>query len=297
MSHCLVIFNPTAGPRRRRRLRATLAALRAKGVSVTMCETCAPGDAERMVRAATGCSMIVAAGGDGTINEVLNGLRARGDDCTLAIIPLGTANVLARELGLAPDSPEAIAAAIAGEAPRPVSLGAANGRHFAMMAGVGFDAHVVANVDVRIKRRIGKFAYVAASLAELVHYRARTYRVEIDGRDEVASSVVIANGHFYGGPYVVAREAALDAPHLHVCLFRRTGRWNALRYMWGLLSGRLDRFPDFDVVPASRLSVRAGELCGDSEPVQGDGHILAHLPVDLSVLAGSLRIVRPAAAA
>ena len=297
MSHCLVIFNPTAGPRRRRRLRATLAALRAKGVSVNMCETCAPGDAERIVRAAMGCSMTVAAGGDGTINEVLNGLRARGDECALAIIPLGTANVLARELGLDPDSPEKIAAAIADTLPRPVALGAANGRHFAMMAGVGFDAHVVANVDVRIKRRIGKFAYVAASLMELIRYRPRTYRVEIDGRDEVASSLVIANGHFYGGPYVVARDAALDDPHLHVCLFRRTGRWNALRYMWGLLSGRLDRFPDFDVVPASRLSVRAGELCGEDEPVQGDGDILAHLPVELSVLAGGLRIARPAAAA
>jgi diacylglycerol kinase (ATP) len=229
MSHCLVIFNPTAGPRRRRRLRATLAALRAKGVSVTMCETCAPGDAARMVRAATGCSMIVAAGGDGTINEVLKGLRALGDECALTIIPLGSSNVLARELGLDPNSPEKIAAAI------------------------------------------------AASLEVLVRYRARTYRVEIDGRDEEASSVVIANGHFYGGPYVVARDAALDDPHLHVCLFRRTGRWNALRYLWGLLSGRLDRFPDFEVIPASRPS--------------------AHLPVELSALAGSLRIARPAAAA
>jgi len=67
--------------------------------------------------------------------------------------------------------------------------------------------------------------------------------------------------------------------------------------MWGLLSGRLDRFPDFEVIPASRLSVRAGELSGEDEPVQGDGDILAHLPLELSVLAGSLRIARPAAAA
>lgn len=294
MFHCLVIFNPTAGPRRRRRLRATLAALRARGVSVTVCETCAPGDAERIARDATGCSTVVAAGGDGTINEVLNGLRARDDDCALAIIPLGTANVLARELGIDPDSPEKIAASIAANMPRPAALGVANGRKFAMMAGVGFDAHVVANVDVRIKRVIGKFAYVAASLAELIRYRARTYSVDIDGRTESASSVVIANGHFYGGPYVVARAATLDDPHLQVCLFRRTGRWNALRYLWGLLSGRLDRFPDFTAVPASRLTVRAGNLCDADEPVQGDGDIVAHLPVEISVLAGGLRIARPA---
>ncbi|MBO6783185.1 MAG: diacylglycerol kinase family lipid kinase [Alphaproteobacteria bacterium] len=293
MSDCLIIFNPTAGPRRRRKLRAVLAALREAGVATVVCETVAPGDAERIAHQATGYRIVAAAGGDGTINEVLNGLRRRADPCVLAIIPLGTANVLARELGLDRSPPEDIAAAIAANTPRPVALGTANGRSFVMMAGVGFDAHVVANVDVRVKRRIGKFAYVAASLAELVRYRARTYEVNIDGRHETASSVVIANGHFYGGPYVVAPEASLDDPLLQVCLFRRTGRWNAIRYLWGLVSGRLGRFPDFDVFPATHLTVRAGAQCGADEPVQGDGDIVAALPVDLAVVEGGLPVARP----
>ncbi len=295
MSECLVIFNPTAGPRRRQRLRAVLKSLRAQDVSVTVCETAAAGDAERIARGATGYRTVVAAGGDGTINEVLNGLRARKDDCVLGIIPLGTANVLARELGIDARSAEKIAAPIVAEARRAITVGTANGRSFAMMAGVGFDAHVVSNVDLRVKRRVGKFAYVLASLLELVAYRPRTYEVEIDGHCDTASSVVIANGHFYGGPYVVSRDASLDDPQLHVCLFRGTGRWNAVRYLWGLVSGRLDRFPDFDVIPATRLKVRPGDRCDRVEPVQGDGDIVATLPVEVSIAGGGLEVVRPAA--
>jgi len=293
MKHCLVIFNPTAGPRRRRRLRAALDLLRARGVEVTMCETFAPRDGERIAREALGYQVIVAAGGDGTINEVVNGIHARGDGCALGIVPLGTANVLARELGIDARSTEAIVTAVMADAPRLVSLGQANGRGFSMMAGVGFDAHVVANVDSRVKRIIGKYAYVVGSLAELVRYRARTYLVEIDGRTETASSVVVANGHFYGGPYVIAPMASLEDHQFQVCLFRRTGRWNAVRYMWGLVSGRLTRFPDFDIIPARRLRVSAGEFCADLEPVQGDGDIMAALPVELAVSATGLPVMRP----
>ena len=294
MKNCLVIFNPTAGPRRLRRLRDVLGLLRARGVEVTVCETFAPRDGERIAREACGYHVIVAAGGDGTINEVVNGIHARGDGCNLGIVPLGTANVLARELGIDGRSTEAIVNAVMAQAPRMASLGLANGRGFSMMAGVGFDAHVVANVDTRVKRVIGKFAYVVESLTQLVRYRARTYLVEIDGQTETASSVVVANGHFYGGPYVIAPQASLDEDKFQVCLFRRTGRWNAVRYMWGLVSGRLARFPDFDIIPARQLRVRAGDLCMAAEPVQGDGDIMATLPVELEVSAVGLPVLRPA---
>ncbi len=293
MKKCLVIFNPTAGPRHRRRLRAVLEGLRACEVQVTVCETFAPRDAETIARSARGYQTIVAAGGDGTINEVLNGIHARGDDCALAILPLGTANVLARELAINPKSVEQIVSTIAHGPPRAISLGQANGRGFVMMAGVGFDAHVVANVDSRIKRLTGKFAYVVASLRELAMYRARTYDVEIAGRIETASSVVVANGHYYGGPYVLASEASLADHQLHVCLFRRTGRWNAMRYLWGMISGRLSRFPDFDVIPAAHLKITAGASCSEMEPVQGDGDVMAQLPVQMMVSPSGLPVVQP----
>lgn len=294
MKNCLIIFNPTAGPRRLRRLRDVLGLLRSRGLEVTVCETFAPGDGERIAREALGYHFVVAAGGDGTINEVLNGIHARSDGCVLGVVPLGTANVLARELGIDARSAESVVDALMAQAPRVVSLGMGNRCGFSMMAGVGFDAHVVAHVDTRVKRVIGKYAYVVGSLMQLVRYRARTYLVEIDGQTERASSVVVANGHFYGGPYVIAPQATLDDHFFQVCLFRRTGRWNAVRYMWGLVSGRLARFPDFDIIPARRLRVIAGELCAANEPVQGDGDIMTILPVELEVSAVGLPVMRPA---
>ena len=117
MKNCLVIFNPTAGPRRLRRLRDVLGLLRARGVEVTVCETFAPRDGERIAREARGYHVIVAAGGDGTINEVVNGIHARDDGCNLGVVPLGTANVLARELGIDSRSPEAIVNAIMAQTP------------------------------------------------------------------------------------------------------------------------------------------------------------------------------------
>ena len=294
MSDSLLIFNPTAGPRRRKRLRAVLARLRAEGMSVVVCETSGPRDADRLAQQSLGCDVVLAAGGVGTINEILNGLRARGDACALGIVPLGTANVLARELGIDPRVPEKVASAISSGETRHISLGHANGRYFAMMSGIGFDAHVVANVDLRIKRRFGKLAYVLRSLVELVRYRPRTYRVLIDGHLELASSVVIANGRFYGGPFVLAPDASLESDELQVCLFRKTGRWNALRYLWGMLSGRLGRFEDFDVVPAHKLTVERGPGCGADEPVQGDGDIVCQLPVRIGIANRVQPVLQPA---
>lgn len=289
----LLIFNPVAGPRRRKRLRTVLAQLRSAGLSIVVCETSGPRDAGRLARRSTGCDVVLAAGGDGTINEILNGLRARDDSCVLGIVPLGTANVLARELGIDPRAPGKVAAAISDGEVRRISLGLANDRYFAMMSGIGFDAHVVANVNPRIKRRFGKLAYVLRSLVELVWYRPRTYRVLIDDRLELASSVVVANGRFYGGPFVLAPDASLESADLQVCLFRKTGRWNALRYLWGMLSGRLSRFEDFDVIPARALTVERGFGCDASEPVQGDGDIVCELPVRIGIADGIQPVLRP----
>jgi diacylglycerol kinase (ATP) len=294
MENCLLIFNPTAGPGRHKRLLATLGAIRGSGTAVTVCETTAPRDADRLARTAVGCRTVIAAGGDGTINEIVNGLRAREDYCTLGLVPLGTANVLARELGIDPSSPATVAGIIGAGVARRIALGCAAGRYFTMMAGIGFDAHVVDKVDPRIKRRFGKLAYVVSSLAQLLTYRPRTYRVRLAGREEVVASVVVANGHFYGGPYVVAPDASLDVPDLQVCLFHRTGRWHALRYLWGMLSGRLARFKDFEIVSAEEVTVEAGPGCAEYEPVQGDGDIVGALPMRITVTPSALSVLVPA---
>jgi len=289
-----VVFNPTAGGGRRARLDETLKLLRASGCEIAIQATTGPGDAETIARAFGGPlraqDLLVIAGGDGTINEAVNGLLSRGGDgaSALALVPLGTANVLANEIGLAV-APAAVARTIARGAAVRAYVGVANGRCFTAMAGVGFDAHVVANVSLRLKRLLGKGAYVMESLRQLWRFPFPRYRVTVDGRSYDAASVIVAKGHFYGGRYVCAPDARLDQPEFHVCLFERGGRWNAIRYALALALGRLPRLADFRI-----LRGRAVTIDGPAgDPLQGDGDIIAHLPVRIEIAPQPLRLIVP----
>ncbi len=152
-----IIHNPTAGRRRTRFYDAVAAALEERGCRLTVRETSGPESATELARAAAAepFEAVVAAGGDGTINEVVNGLA--GAPMPLGLIPLGTANVLAAEIGL-PRRPESVAAALIEGALRSAYIGRANGRAFAMMAEVGFNAHVVHGIDLGLKRWVGRAA-------------------------------------------------------------------------------------------------------------------------------------------
>ncbi len=288
-----IIFNPAAGWRARRRLRAVLRRLAELGCDIALRDTRGPGDAERLAREAAadaggqgGIDVVVAAGGDGTVNEVVAGLA--GSDLPLGIIPLGTANVLAAEIGL-DAAPAATARVLAQGSARPIYLGVANDRRFTVMAGVGLDARVVRGVNLTLKRWAGKFAYVWCSLVELIRDRSAPYRVVIGGQTFEAAAVIVANGHFYGGRFVCAPDARIDEVDLHVVLFERPGRWNALRYIWGMVTGGLSRLADVRVVRTTKLSIDGPT----GEPVQGDGDIIATLPVEIAVAPERVRLVRP----
>lgn len=287
----VVIHNPAAGQRRRRRTEAVLTLLRDAGCAIDLRPTARTGDAEAIAAGitATEADLLVVAGGDGTVNEAVNGLaRAAGPVPPLAIIPLGTANVLGAEIGLA-GRPAAIARAITHGRPRPVHLGLANGRRFVLMAGVGLDAQVVAEVSLLLKRHAGKGAYVAGMLAQLLRYPFPLCRVIIDGACHEARSVVACNGRFYGGPFVAAPRACLDQPGFEVVLLERGGAWNALRYGAALVTGRLSRLADVTIISARSLRIE-GEA---GAPVQGDGDIIARLPVEIGVAPECLDLVYP----
>lgn len=283
----LVIHNPTAGGwLRRRRFARVIASLEDQGCHVIVRSTSARGDAERFAREARldGVDLVVAAGGDGTINEVVNGLI--GTALPLGVIPLGTANVFAAEIDL-PTAARAVAATIAHGTPTPVHIGRVNGRAFSLMTGAGFDALVVEGVDARLKRLCGKCAYVYESLARMVGWRTRRYVVTIDGKREDAASVVIANGRYYAGRYVLAPEARLSAPSFQVVLFRSGGRWAVLRYGLALLLGRIPRLSDIAI-----LEGRAIEIVGPAnEPAQGDGDVISRLPLRIVLAEEPLFVV------
>jgi YegS/Rv2252/BmrU family lipid kinase len=285
----VVVFNPTAGSARNRRFSKVLAELRRLGVTAEVTPTACRGDAERIVgrlRAADWDAVAVA-GGDGTIDESVNGLHA--DSPPLAIVPLGTANVAAWEIGLGL-RPDRVAAAIASGPARDVHVGRVNGRRFLLMAGIGFDAQVVRDLPPALKRALGKGAYGWQTLATLAAYRYPVFRVEVDGAPFDAVSAVIANGRFYAGRYSCAPAARLADPLLHVCLFERPGTLATLGYAARLLSGRLRPGPGYRVVTGRRISIAAPP----GAPVQADGDLAAILPVTVESTGETVRLIHPA---
>lgn len=291
----LVIYNPVAGSRRGRKQRyeAVLDRLRTAGCALTVRETTQRGDAESFAAGLTraDCDLLVVAGGDGTINEVVNGLggnRLGGAALPLGIVPLGTANVLAIEIGLGL-SPAAVAEALLEGVARPIGLGEANGRRFLLMAGAGFDAHVVAGVDGNLKRWLGKGAYVLETLRQFRRYPFPNFRLTIDGEETEACSVIAANARHYGGRFIIGRAARLEDPSLEVCLFTQGGRWYAMLYAAALIFDLLPRMKSVRHIRCKQLSID-GPL---EDPVQGDGDILASLPAKLRILPDALSLVFP----
>jgi diacylglycerol kinase (ATP) len=289
----LVIHNPTAGRRRSAYVAAVVEALRHEGTDVTVVETGARGDAERLARtAAPEVDAVVVAGGDGTVNEVINGLLARPPSdrsLELGLIPLGTVNLLARELAI-PREPAALARLLARGLAHPMHVATANGRTFALMVGAGFDARVVDRVDPRLKRRIGRWAYGWEILRQLIFHAPHRYQVRIGEAEPIdVASVVIAKGRFYGGPYELAPAASVRKGGLQVCLFERGGRLNALLYLVGLGTGRIARMPGYRVVGASAVAV-TGPV---DEPVQGDGDTLTRLPLSVRIGERAIAVIAP----
>ena len=297
----LVVRNPTAGRRHGRRFQATLRALVELGCVLEVRDTQAPGDADRIARSADGdqYDLVVAAGGDGTVAEIINGLAAPpaggggAGRPGLAILPMGTANVLAHEMGL-PLQPAAMAQVIAGGPLRTLSLGrffdalSSDGRFFGAMAGAGFDAQVVANVNLGLKRWLGKGAY-ALEGARRWFAPQDILSVTVDGQVHSAAAVVVSKGRYYAGRFVLAPDARLEDSLLHVCLFSSGSPRRRLTYSLGLLRGRLSDLPDFRIVTGCRVSIEG--MAG--APLQGDGDIVARLPVEIDLVEDVIRAVLP----
>ncbi|MDZ4734954.1 MAG: YegS/Rv2252/BmrU family lipid kinase [Rhodospirillaceae bacterium] len=293
-SRIAIIFNPIAGSRRRRRrLAAAIRVLRRLGCRIALHRTTAHGDAALLAAAIARdgrTDTLMIAGGDGTIADAAHGLATCAADKlpALAILPLGTANVLAREIGL-PRDPEAQAAIAAAGPMMTVALAQANGRHFLLMAGAGFDAHVVAGIDVAFKRRVGKIAYVFEMLRQLGRFPFGTYRVAIDGEPHFVASVVVTRGRLYGGSFVLAPDARLDEAALHVCCFEHGGRFWAVLYAMALGIGLLPRMPGFTIRRAQRVRIEGVP----GEPLQADGDTIGSLPVEIAMTDKSLGLVVP----
>jgi diacylglycerol kinase (ATP) len=290
--HILIIVNPAAGRLRsvERRLRRFVAALELQGCSVVL-RRAGPrlGDAERLAREAEAdFDAIIAAGGDGTIHAVVNGLAGR--PIPIGVLPFGTANVLAREIGL-PRRPEQIAALMAAAPARPIWPGRVDGRAFVMMASAGFDSEIVAGVHPGLKARAGRLGFAWAMLVGLWRYRTCALVVRADGIEHRAAGLIAAKGRFYAGPFVVATHAELAEPTLELVLLHRAGRLAILRYAMALFLHMLPRLNDITI-----LRIRAATVTGDRAlPVQADGEIVGRLPVTIEIADQPVLLIQPEA--
>jgi diacylglycerol kinase (ATP) len=286
----LIILNPAAGRSRSsgRRLGGVVRALERRGCAVVLRRAgTESGDVERLAREAEAeFDIFVAAGGDGTLNAVVNGMAAAPR--AVALLPFGTANLLAREIGL-PSDAERLAEIIASTPSRPIWPGRVGDRLFLTMASSGFDAAIVAAVNPRLKRHTGRLAFAWAILAGLWRYRACELCVRVDGIDHRAATMIAAKGRFYAGPYTIAPLADLAEPMLDLVLFQRSGRLAVLGYLAALLLGSLPRRRDITFLRSRAACVSAAEAV----PVQADGEIVAHLPVKIAIAEQPLQLVRP----
>jgi YegS/Rv2252/BmrU family lipid kinase len=288
----MIVFNPAAGARRRRRLLAALDLLRGLGMRPEVADTARRGHAAEIARGAAqeGVRTVVAAGGDGTIAEVAAGLS--GSETALGVLPLGTANVLALELGL-PRTPAGAAAVLAMGRTALLHPGLArygDGREllFVQMLGAGFDAAVVHNLPAGLKRGIGKGAYVLQTLREMPRYPFAPMRAVLDGREEAAASVIVTKGRLYAGRFLLAPGADPHDEGFHVALFRGSGVLAAMRYGAALPLGLLPRLPSVEIRRAAEVRIE-----GPGIPVQADGDPAAWLPVAIGPAPKPMRIVVP----
>lgn len=296
-----MIYNSYAGGLRlftARRLNRVLETLRAAGHRVTPLRTPAPGGATELARQslAAGADLILTLGGDGTLNEAANAMI--GTRTPLAVLPAGTANVLARELGI-PCRSVAAAAQLAELRPLRIAAGAlysagqSSPRYFLLMAGAGFDGHIVYHLNLDLKLKLGQLAYWVSAAKEIVR-RLDEFETQVAGRRFCCTFALASRVRNYAGWMKIASGASLLSQDFQVAIFegRSTLRYYTL-YLGAVLTGLTGRIPGLTFLRACSL-----ELTSDGRaPVylQVDGEYAGRLPARVEIVPDALTILAPPA--
>jgi YegS/Rv2252/BmrU family lipid kinase len=283
-----VIYNPVAGPRAVNRIDRVRSYLSARGLSYRVRETSAPGEAAVMAResALEGADAVVAVGGDGTMNEVADGVAE--SSTRLVLIPHGTGNVFAREFSL-PDSVEECLDLLSSGKTISIRMAMANERRFVLLASAGFDAEVVERMHHRQKNLLGIAAYFLAGARHLLRYQP-TLWIEFPGRERVeAQAVILARGKKYGGNVTIAPGGDISGGTFQVIALLRKGRWPIVKFALDALRGKHAASPHVLIRESPSLFVR----CAIPSACQVDGEYLGPLPARFTVTDALVRIVVP----
>jgi diacylglycerol kinase (ATP) len=319
----IIIGNPIAGGGAMEKIRRAEAVLQSKGFEVALKITARKGDAESFAREAASCpgTMIVAAGGDGTYNEVANGLVY--SDTPMAILPLGTTSVLARELGIPLRTEDALAIALNGRV-ETVNIGkvefcAAPGakagpamRYFLLMAGFGYDGDSVYGVNVKLKRISGRAAYIVSGFGVIAAYRPEMLSVSasINDRSDAKNGLfrihpdytalnngvleskayiaVISNVAAYGGNFSLTPDANLKSPYLYVFLHHKKRKTDLIKMLVAIVSGKSLSLRNISYFRTTGISVS-----GDSR-MQIDGDYIGRHSAKLEIVRDALKLIVPA---
>ena len=282
----LVILNPSARGERARKLADQI---RKRSPDMQVKLTTRSGDARAISAAARDGDFtgIVAAGGDGTVNEVVDGLA--GAPVPLGILPVGTMNVFAAELGISGSLEDAWRVIKAGNI-RTIDLPLANQSHFVQMAGVGLDAEVVRQTSPDSKKTLGPVSYIL-TLAQVAARKPPLLSIQPqNGPTRTGSFVLVGNGRLYGGPFVLFKNAKLDDGLLDVLVFKNQSHWDIIRYLQAIAFGAHPELPDVEYFQTPALRVE----CPQDVPVEVDGELLGHLPYDFGFSKNRLKIFAPA---
>jgi YegS/Rv2252/BmrU family lipid kinase len=293
-----IIYNPVARrlARNRHLLQSSIDALARQGITAKLVGTTAPNSASAQARQQieAGCDLILAAGGDGTINEVANGMLHTG--VPLGILPGGTANVLAREMRM-PMNMLRVAENISSMQPVRVAAGCLRvgdfaRRTFLCMAGAGLDAEIVCNVDLDLKAAIGKLAYYIGGFGQV--FRPLTeFEVSVDGKKFEASFALISRVRNYGGDLEIAKGASLLRDDFEVVLFRGKQSVQYLPYLVGVAFGQAARFSGCTIVHGCTVTCHA--VAGKDIYAQVDGELAGKLGATAEILPDSLTLLMPPA--
>lgn len=300
-----MIYNPVAGrnpTHRERQMQEASAALKESGIAVTLARTAGPGSASELARraVASGGDLVIACGGDGTIYEVINGLCP--SHIPLGILPGGTANIIAKELGI-PHHPVRAARQLSRWTPRRIALGRVTGspispsqgteavqKYFLSVAGVGFDAYVIHRLELQFKMSLGVAAYILEGARQLLRYRFHPLLCQVDGQKLAATFAIVQRTSRYAGWFRTAPGQSITNPRFGLSLFKSRNR---LRYLLYGLAALVQR-PLHDV--DQRQTCKAAftpEHPGARIYFELDGELAGTLPATFEVAPEALTLLMP----
>jgi len=304
LRNALLIHNPNAGNGgngRRRQLDDARRVLAAGGIDAELAETRGPGDATEIASRAAqeGRQLVIACGGDGTLNEVVNGLAGHqnGHRVPLALLPGGTANILAKELDIPWDIPRATKKILHGEV-KEIALGLATPleqperkKYFLSVAGAGPDGMIVYSVDLDLKAKVGILAYWWQGAVEVLRYKYQRFRVIADGQSIEATLAVVGRTKNYGGPFKITTQADLYEDRFELMALTTQSGFKYLSYLPPLWMGKLRGMDGVHFYKADSI------VCEpmDHSPVyaQVDGEPLARLPIEFKIVPRALKLLVP----